>query len=270
MPLVNVRNGPLYYRIHGEGPPVVFTHGASWNHRLWEPQVKALSEKYQVITWDVRGHGRTPADSCILTSRVFTEDLTDLLDHLNIDSAVLTGLSMGGIISMQTVIDFPERVEGLVLIGSPCTFRFNFYERTVVPAQRLLSMVMPMRTFAKAQGYYFSRFNPENRTFIEDAVQSLSRQDWSRIWKAITDMDCREGMSGIKCPVLIIQGAHDLMIRHQQQFMAETIPNARLVVVDGADHATNRDKSEEVNALLKNFLDNTVQGSTDGDMAGCE
>ncbi|PYZ98127.1 alpha/beta hydrolase [Alteribacter lacisalsi] len=258
MPFAQVRNGPLYYEVCGKGKPVVFTHGASWNNRLWEPQKEVLAEHYQIITWDVRGHGQSPAAGCELSGKVFTEDLIDLLNHLKLDSAVLAGLSMGGIISMQTAIDYPGRVEGLVLIGSPCTFRFNFYERMVVPVQRMLSLFLPMRTFAKAQGYYFSRYNPGNRLFIEEAVQSMTAKDWHRVWCALTAMDCRENMNRIECPVLIIQGEHDFIIRHQQKYMAETIPNARHVVVKEADHATNRDNAEEVNRLLEEFLKSRV------------
>ncbi|WP_096435294.1 alpha/beta fold hydrolase [Alteribacter populi] len=254
MPFYYGKNVRLYYEDNGEGEPIVFTHGASWNHQLWDPQVEEFSKAYRVITWDVRGHGKSQDDGEPFTSKTFTEDLVGLLNYLRIDKVTLCGLSMGGIISMQTAIEHPARVKGLILIGAPCTFRFNRYERLVVPMQRMLSYVMPMRAFAKAQGYYFSRFNPANKSFIEEAVQSLTRKDWSQIWQALTEMDVQDDLKDISCPVLIIQGEQDYMIKHQQRYMAETIPNARWEIIKDANHATNRDNPSAVNALIDDFL----------------
>ncbi|MBM7094296.1 alpha/beta hydrolase [Bacillus sp. H-16] len=259
MAFLNGTNGPVYYEVYGEGIPILFTHGASWNHRLWEPQVDALKEKYKVIVWDVRGHGKSRCkEDQELNGEIFIQDLIELLDHLSIEKTVLCGLSMGGIISMQTAIMHPGRVAGIIAIGAPCSFRFNKYEQMMIPIQRLMFNFIPIKAFARAQGIYFSRYNPSNRLFIEEAVLSLTQKDWSSIWSALTRMDCRERLSTISCPTLILQGEHDIIIRHQQEYMAQTIPGAKWEVIENAAHATNRDNAPRVNELIKNFMTETA------------
>ncbi|WP_026689788.1 alpha/beta fold hydrolase [Alteribacter aurantiacus] len=253
MPFFDAKYGPVYYEVHGEGMPILFTHGASWNHRLWDPQIEQLKDRYKVIVWDVRGHGKTKSNGEV-HGEVFVQDLIDLLDHLSIESIVLCGLSMGGMISMQTAIKYPTRVRGLIVIGAPCTFRFNRYEQLIMPMHRFVFSYLPINAFAKAQGVYFSQFNPSNKYFIEEAVQSLTLKDWTRIWLALTQMDCRDGLESIGCDTLVLIGEHDLIIRHQQKHISRAIPGSRLEVIPKAGHATNRDNPKRVNELIEEYL----------------
>ncbi|GIN91919.1 hypothetical protein J6TS1_49800 [Siminovitchia terrae] len=72
MPKVKINNVELYYEVKGSGDAIVFTHGASWDHRQWEPQIDELSKRYKNITWDVRGHGQ----SSLPKGKVDSEDFS--------------------------------------------------------------------------------------------------------------------------------------------------------------------------------------------------
>jgi 3-oxoadipate enol-lactonase len=121
MPELLSNEAKLYYDVRGEGFPIIFTHGASWNHLQWKKQVEFFKDKFKVITWDVRGHGYSTLPDGPVNSEDFSSDLIALMDHLKLDKAILCGLSMGGHISLQTAIRYPERVKSLILIGTPCS-----------------------------------------------------------------------------------------------------------------------------------------------------
>ena len=97
------------------GLPVVFIHGFPFSHALWRAQLSALGTGRRLIAYDVRGHGATPPDDGLYTIDLFVDDLIALLDHLNIESAVLCWLSMGGYIALRAADRAPGRLRGLIL-----------------------------------------------------------------------------------------------------------------------------------------------------------
>ena len=82
----------IYYEVRGEGKPILFTHGASWNHMQWEKQVEYFSKEYQVITWDVRGHGYSSLPKREVNSEEFSEDLITLMNELHLKKAAICAL----------------------------------------------------------------------------------------------------------------------------------------------------------------------------------
>jgi len=254
MPTITSNNVTLYFENQGEGKAIIFTHGASWNHKQWNPQVKFFSTSYQTIVWDVRGHGQSSLPKGKVDSEDFSKDLITLLDHLNIEKAILCGLSMGGHISLQTAIRFPERVEALILIGTPFTNSFNWYEKLFVPINRFSTRLIPMKTSGKLQANMLSKFNPSNKDYIEEAFNMIEKNNWIRVWDAVTKMESGTDLEKVKCPTLLLQGDHDTMIMRQQEAMLEKIKNSQLEIIKNAHHATNLDNPEEVNRVIQEFL----------------
>jgi 3-oxoadipate enol-lactonase len=244
----------LYYEVQGEGETVVFTHGASWNHQQWRPQVEYFSASYQTVVWDVRGHGYSTLPEGPVDAEDFNRDLIALLDHLQVEQAALCGLSMGGHISLQTAARYPERVKALILIGTPFTNTFNWYEKLFVPFNRWSSRLIPIRWSGSIQARMLSRFNPDNKQYIEQAFGHLTHERWIRLWDAVTRMESRDDLGKIQCPTLLLQGDHDTMIMRQQAYMQSNIKQAELRIIPNAHHATNLDNPQEVNRQIESFL----------------
>jgi len=114
---MRVPGGELYYEAEGDGVPVVLVHGLALDARMWDDQVPALKDIARVVRYDVRGFGRSTRDAD--TSYSHADDLWRLLDHLEIDKAVLVGLSMGGRVVVEATLSAPERVRALELCGLP-------------------------------------------------------------------------------------------------------------------------------------------------------
>jgi 3-oxoadipate enol-lactonase len=113
---MRVPGGELSYEAEGDGVAVVLVHGLALDARMWDDQVPALRDIARVVRYDVRGFGRSNRDAD--TSYSHAEDLWRLLDHLEIDTAVLVGLSMDGRIVVEATLAAPERVRALVLLDA--------------------------------------------------------------------------------------------------------------------------------------------------------
>lgn len=113
---------------------------------------------------------------------------------------------------------------------------------------------MPMKWMGKIQAKMLSRYNKENKRYIEEALQSIPHNNWIRLWDAVTRMESKDDLEKVKCPTLILQGEHDTMIKRQQKYMADHIPDARLKMISQAHHATNLDNPQEVNEQIEWFL----------------
>ena len=106
---INIGNGFLYYEEAGQGEPIIFVHGHSLDHRMWDEQFSVFAKKYHVIRYDLRGYGLSSSQT---EDYQFThaEDLVTLMDSLHIQKAHIVGLSLGGFITADMLAYFPERM----------------------------------------------------------------------------------------------------------------------------------------------------------------
>src|SRR3954454_5260355 len=119
MPQVEVNGQRIFYEDSGEGETaVVFSHGYLMDHSMFDAQRDALRDRFRVIAWDERGHGQTETSDDAFTYWDSARDLLGLLDALEIEQAVLAGMSQGGFLSMRAALTAPERVKALVLLDT--------------------------------------------------------------------------------------------------------------------------------------------------------
>jgi 3-oxoadipate enol-lactonase len=255
MPTCATQNATLFYEDQGSGPAIVFTHGHSLHHGQWAPQVAALSSRYRTITWDVRGHGQSSLPPGTVDPEDFSRDLVRLMDARGLESAILCGLSMGGHISLQTAVRRPERVKGLILIGTPFTNAFDAFDRLAVPFNRGFIRLLPLRLTARLTADLLSRINPANRQLIEESFETMPRDHFIRHWDGNLRMESRADLGKVMCPTLILHGEHDSMVRRQQAYLAANIRGAELHTIPNAHHLTNLDNPEAVTTHIERFME---------------
>src|SRR5947208_4909651 len=115
MPKAQINGIDLYYEVHGQGPAVIFAHGAGGNHLSWWQQVPVLARQYRCISFDHRGLGQSLDAPHGPGSQAFVQDLKGLLDHLEIERAALVAQSMGGRTCLGFTLAYTERVSALVM-----------------------------------------------------------------------------------------------------------------------------------------------------------
>jgi 3-oxoadipate enol-lactonase len=262
MPSAKINGIDLHYEVRGDGPPVLFLHGLGSSLRDWEDQIRVLKDRYQCIAYDARGHGQSGKPGGRYTPAMHSADAVALLDHLNIRTAAVIGLSMGGMIAFQMAVDAPERLTSMVIINSgPYVPSGTLKERLAILQRLVLFQVMSMRKIGETIG---KRLFPEPD---QGELRELFAARWAENDKRAY-MDATRGLIGwsvmqhvpsIRIPTLVLTGDLDYTPLELKQAFIAKMPNAELVVLAGARHAMNMDRADEVNAALDKFLVKTLQ-----------
>ena len=125
MPKLDRDGVNIHYEVHGKGPTILLSHGYSSTSRMWEGQVAALKDRYQVVVWDFRGHGESdyPKDPARYSEELTVGDMAALLDLVGTRKAIVAGLSLGGYMSLAFHASHPERVRALMLFDTGPGFK---------------------------------------------------------------------------------------------------------------------------------------------------
>jgi pimeloyl-ACP methyl ester carboxylesterase len=265
---VGTRGHELYYEVQGTGEPVVLIHGLTLDLREWDAQVEALAERYQVIRYDVVGHGRSSGLSSALANGLVRDwdYLRDLLDELGVDKAHVVGLSMGGEIAINFALQHPERVQTLTPIDarlggynvpSELGNRFNSYIN--VSSTQGVQAALPLWTadplFAPANA------NPEVRAKLEQivvqghgALGAGAMFQWPNLQK-IAGLSAIRRLNEIDHPTLVMIGELDLIdFQLQADILDRDIRNSSKLVVPNAGHMSDMEQPAFVNAALLDFF----------------
>src|SRR5689334_17438496 len=120
------RNGvAIHYEVHGQGPAILLSHGYSATCRMWDGQIAALRDRFQVIVWDMRGHGQSdyPSERGAYSEALTVGDMAAILKACGVDRAIIAGLSLGGYMSLAFHRRHPEPVRALMLFDTGPGFK---------------------------------------------------------------------------------------------------------------------------------------------------
>jgi 3-oxoadipate enol-lactonase len=247
MPKAQINGITLYYEVHGQGPAVVFAHGAGGNHLSWWQQVPVLARQYRCISFDHRGFGQSLDAPNGPGSQAFVEDLKGLLDHLEIERAALVAQSMGGRTCLGFTLDYPERVPALVLADTTGGFSDARMAQLRGEGEAALAGANPPpRTYAR----HFPQEQPAP-AFLYEQIRALNppRQE------AAVPGPTAEQVRALQTPTLLIVGEHDVIAPPALMKMFQSyIPHARLAEVAGAGHSVYFEKPAEFNRLVLEFF----------------
>lgn len=267
MPTVEMNDIETYYERRGDGPPVVFVHGAAVDHTQWAPQFDALADEYTVVAYDVRGHGRTGGSDCETYSiDLFADDLAALIDALDVDAPVVCGLSMGGCIAMTFAARYPDRLSGLVLSDTfgpvPLTFGERLQRtalRLTIPPARLIGYERVERAMVRLQRWVAGEGVAGDYGRIEairERGPTMSTAEFAKSIDALASFErTAVDLGAIDVPTLALYGEHDAgFIRRQTRSLASLIGHATLLVVPDAGHASNLDNEAFVDGAIRGHL----------------
>ncbi|MEU8377579.1 3-oxoadipate enol-lactonase [Streptosporangium sp. NPDC048865] len=238
----------LYHEVEGpaDGPTVVLAGSLGTTLEMWDPQMAALTGHFRVVRFDHRGHGRSPVTgSCSIAD--LAGDVLDLLDLLELPRVSFAGLSLGGMVGMWLAAHAPARIDRLALLctsaklGTPGSW-----------AERA-SAVREAGTASIAGAVMARWFTPgfPGREPYATMLGGVPAEGYAACCEAIGAMDLRPGLPLISAPTLVLAGADDPATppEHAER-IAEGIPGARLVVLDGAAHLANVERPEAVSEHL--------------------
>ncbi len=264
----------LCYEIHGEGEPVILIHGWGGTKEGWLIHVGALSEHFKVIIIDNRGAGKSDHPNIPYTMDMYAEDINGLLDYLKFEKTHVVGSSLGGMIVLNYVLKYPERVNKLVLIntwpGFPNEQGPEMYKNGKNTYFQDLKKD-PLNTFLKSAKASFSREfwkkmaeDPKKKFFglwsVEELIERelknpYSIQDNENAANAVKGHNTFDRLHEIKSETLLLCGEKDRIAPVSvNQNMHERISNSTLKVIKDARHNLPLEKTLEVNQILLDFL----------------
>jgi len=239
----------LYYEIHGDGTtPLVLLHGGVMTIELtYASLLPTLTQHHRVIAVDFQAHGRTADIDRDLTYANLASDVVGLLDHLGIDRAHVLGHSMGGAVTMELAIGYPDRVRSVVPI-SVSVRPDGLHEDMSDPSKFATSPIMPtQQDFMEFREEYL-RLSPHPEHF-EEFLGALSAS--AADLKGWSD----EQLAGITAPVLLVQGDRDFTTCEHGALMQRLIPGSQLAILPNTTHMQVTRRPELLLPMLDQFFD---------------
>lgn len=253
--------GRLRYWLAGpaDRPLVVLLHGMVLDHRMFDAQVAALAGEYRVLTWDLRGHGRSrPAGEPFAVAGA-VDDLLAILYRVGRQRAVFVGHSLGGIVAQELAFRFPARVAGLVSFGCSCI---------TLPVSRPMALFqrvapLPLRLLRLAPHWLLLRLavarmaeRPEVRAQAAEMASYVSREVFVQVVAALATCTHAEPTYRFEQPLMLVYGERDRYGDPRRAALAWAARDRQAWVVGlpGAGHNANQDDPGAFNARLLDFL----------------
>lgn len=253
------------HRVVGDGPAtILFLHGLGGDWSNHTPQLDEFGSDYRCVSWTMPGFGDSPALSA-LTWSALADSAVALLDAVGADSATVVGLSMGGYVAQQVALDHPDRVNGLVLIGTSSafgrpgddTFKTKFLAVRHAPLDEgktpadLAQIVV--------DGLVGPDPHPDARTNCIASMTRISTDAYRQALACLVTWDVRDRLHEIDTPTLCIAGSDDKTAPVSSlERLAAAIDGATVEVIDQCGHLVNLERPAEFNSVLRTFLNNRV------------
>ena len=228
---------------------LVFIHGAGESSLLWDAQVEGLKERANTVALDLPGHGRSGGRAPQAVTD-YAEVLVDFITAIGAPRPIPCGLSMGGAVTQQLLLDHAARFQAGVIVSSGARLR-------VLPSL-LDQIAADMRGYAEMiDRLGFSEKTPAavKRPFLEDSLKADPRVAHGD-FKACDDFDVMQRLGAIRAPVLVISAEDDSLTPPKYaEFLEQHIPGSTRAHIRDAGHFVPIEKPSEVNAAISAFLD---------------
>jgi pimeloyl-ACP methyl ester carboxylesterase len=261
-PVIEANGLEIAYRRAGDGPALVFVHGAASDGRLWQPQLEGLGDDFTVIAWDEPGAGESsdiPADFDLAG---YADCLAALIEQLELGAAHVAGLSWGGTVALELYRRRPELVATLVMIDSYAGWKGSLPEEEVRARVEGARQMLAAPTFDPTLPGLFAGDPPAEFLPLLEQVGAAVRPHSLKVQLSLmAEADLNDVLPTVAVPTLLLWGELDarspLPVAHQ---LPRAIPGARLVVIPGCGHVSNLERPDQVNAAVREFCLDPAQG----------
>ena len=243
------RNGvAIHYEVHGSGPTVLLSHGYSSTLRMWDGQVAALEDRYQVVVWDFRGHGESdyPKDGAQYSEVLTVGDMLALLDLVGAKKAILGGLSLGGYMSLAFQASHPDRVRALMLFDTGPGFKKDEARTKWNETAHKRAADFDARGLTALNSSDEVKLTRHrDATGLAGSARGMLAQETDRVIQSLDK---------IAVPTLVLVGANDTNFLAATDYMAAKIKGSTKTVIPGAGHAANLHQPALFNQAVEAFL----------------
>jgi len=264
MAFVRANGIVLHARVLGrpEGPALVFSNSLGSDFRIWEDVATLLGERYRILVYDKRGHGLSAAPPGPYALDDHVDDLLALLDHFDIETAAIVGVSLGGMIAQRLAVRAPERVKALVLCCTAVAIGTAQGWESRIAAVKADGIASVADGILKV--WFTEAFRHDRAAEFEGWRNMLVRMPadgYVASCASVRDADLRADAARIAVPVLCVAGDQDGSTPPDLvRGTAELIPGARFTLIEGAGHIPSVEKPGVLAGLIENHLDGVGHG----------
>ncbi len=253
----------MAFEDQGQGMAVVLIHGYPLQRQIWTPQVAALSQRFRVITPDLRGFGESQPVMGPITMELLANDVHALLQARGVRTAVIGGHSMGGYVALAFARQYPEMLRGLILVNSRASADSEAGRAgraaAASRARRDGARAIADDMLPKLLAAHTLQRQPHLAASVHAMMTAVQPDVLAEAQLGMAARrDSHDVLETLFLPVLIVAGAHDALIPFSEaERMASLVPGARLAALEDSGHLASLEAPDACNAALWDFL--TVQ-----------
>jgi len=255
--VVHTNGVEVAYERAGDGPPIVFVHGATSDSRMWQPQLAALADEFTVVAWDEPGAGRSSDVPPGFGLTDYADCLAALIE-VGLGPAHVAGLSWGGTVALELYRRHREFVASLILADTYAGWKGS------LPADEVEARIEGVRQAVAAPAGSFDPTLPglfagdppaEFIPLLEAMGRDVRPASMKTALTAMAEADLRDVLPEIDLPTLLIWGESDARspLYVAEQF-EQAIPQAKLTIIEDAGHVSNLERPEEFNEAVRDFV----------------
>lgn len=251
----------------GDGPAIVWVHGLGGAWQNWLEQLPEFARDHRCVAMDLPGFGSSPMPEEELSIPGYGRAVAALLDGLGIERAVVVGNSMGGFVATELALQFPERVERLVLVSAAGISSESLRRRPLITGAKFVRygatwvgskadwVVRRPRMRLVLAGGVMLRPDKLPAALVAEQVRGSGKPGFIDAFDALMSYQIRERVGEIGCPTLIVWGRQDRLVPVKDAAVfEELIPDARKVIFERTGHVPQIERPARFNATLREFL----------------
>jgi pimeloyl-ACP methyl ester carboxylesterase len=247
----------IAYERVGEGPPLVFVHGAAGDHRLWQPQIDELADRFTIVAWDEPGAGRSSEIPANFSLADYADGLAAVIDHANLGPVHIAGLSWGGTVILELYRRHPDKIATLILVDTYAGWKGSLPQAEVqarVEGLRRMLEEPPERFDPTLPGLFAGDCPQEFVSLLAEIDADVRPQSMQVALGVMADTDLNHVLPTIDVPTLLIWGEHDVRSpMNVARKFHRAIPDAELVVIPNAGHVSNLEAPTTFNEAIRTF-----------------
>jgi len=248
----------LNYRIAGQGEPLICVHGVGSYLEAWSGVVERLSDRFRILTFDLRGHGRSSKVRGRYEIDDFVGDVLALADHAGFETFNLAGFSLGGLIAQRLALTHQERIRRLVLLATVAGRTEEERERVAARLAALQAGDRGAHYDASLSRWLTEEFQAKNPELITELRRRNAENDpecYAAAYRVLAQTDFGGLLDQIRLPVLIATGEQDAGSNPRMAlYMHERISGSQLHILPGLRHSILTEAPEQVAGLMHEFL----------------
>ena len=236
--------------------PIVFIHGVGLDHKIWEPQINVFENTF--LAYDILGHGKTPLSKENISFDDFSNQLTNLIDELNMKKIHLVGFSIGSLIARNFATKYDERLESLTLL---CSI-FNRTEKQKQIVKDRFELAKKSKNLSKQalKRWFTDEYlekNPNTYNKISSILEENNMENFLKVYELFVSHKDNEKFENIKTKTLVMTGEGDTgSTPEMSENLSKVINNSMVKIIPKGKHLCSIECADDVNMSIKKHIQN--------------